>query len=56
MNQPPIVFLLSTYAAADYALETVACGASAYLAKAEFGPTALEAAWTAATAEGPQKA
>ena len=56
MNQPPIVFLLSTYAAADYALETVACGASAYLPKAEFGPTALEAAWTAATAEGPQKA
>jgi DNA-binding NarL/FixJ family response regulator len=47
----PIIFLLSTYAAADYAIETVACGASAYLPKAEFGPAALEAAWIAATVE-----
>jgi DNA-binding NarL/FixJ family response regulator len=44
----PIVFLLSTYDAADYAAETVACGAAAYLPKAEFGPAALMAAWTAA--------
>ena len=38
----PLVFLLSTYDAVDYASQTVACGASAYLAKAEFGPTALQ--------------
>src|SRR4051812_15963677 len=33
---PPVVFLLSTYEAADYAVETLACGAAAYLPKAEF--------------------
>ncbi len=47
----PIVFLLSTYDAADYAAQTDACGAAAYLPKAEFGPAALVAAW-AATAGG----
>ena len=47
---PPMVFLLSTYEAADYAAETLACGASAYLPKAEFGPAALMAAWAAARA------
>jgi two-component system response regulator AlgR len=52
--RPPIIFLLSTYAAADYALETVACGASAYLPKAEFGPTALQTAWFAASTETPE--
>jgi DNA-binding NarL/FixJ family response regulator len=45
---PPIVFLLSTYEAADYAGEILACGAAAYLPKAEFGPAALAAAWAAA--------
>ena len=45
---PPVVFLLSTYEAADYAAETEACGAAAYLPKAEFGPAALMAAWAAA--------
>jgi DNA-binding NarL/FixJ family response regulator len=45
---PPIVFLLSTYEAADYAAELLACGAAAYLSKAEFGPAALTAAWAAA--------
>jgi DNA-binding NarL/FixJ family response regulator len=44
---PPVVFLLSTYDAADYADQTTACGASAYLAKADFGPTTLRAAWAA---------
>ena len=44
----PVIFLLSTYEAADYAAETLACGASAYLPKAEFGPAALLAAWSAA--------
>jgi len=45
---PPIVVLPSTYEAADYAAETLACGAAAYLPKAEFGPAALVAAWAAA--------
>ena len=45
---PPIVFLLSTYEAADYAAGILACGAAAYLPKAEFGPTALVTAWAAA--------
>lgn len=45
---PPVVFLLSTYELADYAAETLACGAAAYLPKAEFGPAALMAAWAAA--------
>ena len=50
---PPIVFLLSTYEAADYAAEILACGAAAYLPKAEFGPAALMAAWAAAKTTGP---
>jgi DNA-binding NarL/FixJ family response regulator len=49
-QQPPVVFLLSTYEAADYAAETISCGAAAYLAKAEFGPTTLRDAWAAVTA------
>ena len=52
----PVVFLLSTYEAADCASQTVACGAAAYLAKADFGSTALEAAWLAANAEAPRMA
>jgi DNA-binding NarL/FixJ family response regulator len=48
----PIVFLLSTYDAADYAGQTTACGASAYLPKSEFGPAALAAAWAAADIVG----
>jgi two-component system, NarL family, invasion response regulator UvrY len=48
----PIVFLLSTYDAADYAGQTTACGASAYLPKSEFGPAALAAAWAAAETTG----
>ena len=50
-DQPPVVFLLSTYEAVDYAPQTVACGATAYLAKAEFGATTLRAAWAAATSK-----
>jgi DNA-binding NarL/FixJ family response regulator len=45
---PPIVFLLSTYEAADYAAGILACGAAAYLPKTEFGATALVTAWAAA--------
>ena len=48
----PVVFLLSTYEPAEYAAQTAACGAAAYLPKAEFGPVSLRAAW-AATRAGP---
>src|SRR5205814_1253292 len=34
----PVVFLLSTYEPDEYATQTAACGAAAYLPKAEFGP------------------
>lgn len=46
----PVIFLLSTYEAADFAERTLECGAAAYLAKAEFGPERLAAAWSALTA------
>jgi DNA-binding NarL/FixJ family response regulator len=45
----PMVLLLSTYEAADYASRAAACGATAYLPKGDFGPAALSAAWAAAT-------
>ena len=48
----PVVLLLSTYEAAEYAPQAAACGAAAYLPKAAFGPDALEAAWATATASG----
>jgi DNA-binding NarL/FixJ family response regulator len=53
---PPIVFLLSTYEAADYAAEILACGAAAYLPKADFGSAALGAAWAAARPPDPSMA
>jgi DNA-binding NarL/FixJ family response regulator len=45
----PIVFLLSTYDAADYRVQSQTCGATAYLPKAEFSAASLQAAWAAAT-------
>ena len=42
----PVIFLLSTYDASEYAPLAAACGATAYLPKAQFGPAALRAAWT----------
>jgi DNA-binding NarL/FixJ family response regulator len=43
----PVIFLLSTYEAADFVERTVECGAAAYLPKAEFGPEPLASAWAA---------
>jgi DNA-binding NarL/FixJ family response regulator len=43
----PVIFLLSTYEAAEFAERTAACGAAAYLAKAEFGPERLASTWAA---------
>jgi DNA-binding NarL/FixJ family response regulator len=49
----PVVFLLSTYEAAEYVSQTAGCGAAAYLAKAEFGPATLASAWAAAATPPP---
>jgi DNA-binding NarL/FixJ family response regulator len=47
---PPVIFLLSTYDAAEYLDAHIECGAAAYLTKSDFGSQRLAAAWTAATA------
>jgi len=49
LDPPPVIFLLSTYEAADYAPQAADCGATAYLPKAQFGPAALRTAWANAT-------
>jgi DNA-binding NarL/FixJ family response regulator len=46
----PLIFLLSTYEAAEFAERTAECGAAAYMAKADFGPDQLTETWAAATA------
>jgi two-component system invasion response regulator UvrY len=48
----PVVLLLSTYDRADYDPQALACGAAAYLPKAELGPATLWAVWLAARASG----
>jgi DNA-binding NarL/FixJ family response regulator len=49
-RRPPVIFLLSTYEAAEYLDQPTDCGAAAYLAKAAFGSAALAAAWAAVVA------
>jgi DNA-binding NarL/FixJ family response regulator len=49
-SRPPVIFLLSTYEAAEYLDQPSECGAAAYLAKAAFGSESLSAAWAAAIA------
>lgn len=46
----PVIFLLSTYDAAEYMDAPTECGAAVYLTKSEFGSERLATAWTAATA------
>ena len=46
----PVIFLLSTYDAAEYMDEPTECGAAAYLTKSEFGSERLATAWAAARA------
>ena len=41
----PVVFLLSTYEAEEYAPRAAECGAAVYIPKAVFGPDRLEEAW-----------
>jgi DNA-binding NarL/FixJ family response regulator len=45
----PVVLLLSTRDPVEYAPLAAECGAAAYLAKEQFGPDTLVAAWTSAT-------
>ena len=52
-QKTPVVFLLSTYEAADFATLTDACGAAAYLPKADFGVATLQAAWSASRPSEP---
>ena len=47
-HRAPVVLLLSTYEAPDYASRAAECGASGYLSKGDFSPDVLEAAWAAA--------
>ena len=49
-TRTPVIFLLSTYEAAEYLDQPTDCGAAAYLAKADFGSESLAVAWTAAVA------
>ena len=44
----PVVLLLSTRDAEDYAPIAAECGASAYISKSEFSPRVLRSAWEAA--------
>jgi DNA-binding NarL/FixJ family response regulator len=48
----PVIFLLSTYDASSFSDVLAECGATAYLAKGEFGPERLSAAWASATESG----
>lgn len=49
---PPVVVLVSTYGAAEYADRARECGAAAYIEKSTFGPDSLIAAWESTTGSG----
>jgi DNA-binding NarL/FixJ family response regulator len=46
---PPVVLMLSTYEAEEYAPRAAEAGAAAYIPKAVFDPGALAGAWAAAS-------
>ncbi|CAN5655778.1 hypothetical protein BH24ACT14_BH24ACT14_17290 [soil metagenome] len=51
--RPPVIVVLSTYEADEYAPRAAGAGAAAFIAKSEFDPDSLEEAWRAAkTAAG----
>jgi DNA-binding NarL/FixJ family response regulator len=50
-DSPPVVLLLSTYEAEQYAERAAACGAAAYVPKSEISPETLERHWRAARPE-----
>ena len=45
---PPVVFLVSTYEAAEYEPKAAESGAAAYIPKSTFGPDRLADCWAAA--------
>ena len=47
---PPIVLVVSTYEAEEYAPRVAEAGAAAYIPKSEFGPDRLSEAWADAAA------
>jgi DNA-binding NarL/FixJ family response regulator len=61
LPEPPVVILVSTYQAHEFAGLVGTCGATAYIDKSAFGPEPLLAAWagagrTASNATGPDGA
>ncbi len=46
--EPPVVVVLSTYAAGEYAERAIAAGAANFISKSDFDPLSLESAWEAA--------
>jgi diguanylate cyclase (GGDEF)-like protein len=50
-QRPPIVVMLSTYEAVDYADRAIAAGAAAFLSKSTFTPEELRRVWDQASAQ-----
>jgi DNA-binding NarL/FixJ family response regulator len=50
---PPVVFLVSTYEAAEYEPKAAESGAAAYIPKSAFGPDSLAECWAAAKTVSP---
>jgi DNA-binding NarL/FixJ family response regulator len=50
-QRPPIVVMLSTYEAVDYADRAIAAGAAAFLSKSTFTPEELRRVWDQANAQ-----
>jgi DNA-binding NarL/FixJ family response regulator len=50
-QRPPIVVILSTYEAVDYADRALAAGAAAFLSKSTFTPDELQRVWDEASAQ-----
>ena len=49
-ERPPVVLVVSTYEAGEYAPRAAEAGAADYIPKSEFEPDRLAEAWAAATA------
>jgi two-component system, NarL family, invasion response regulator UvrY len=50
-ERPPIVVILSTYEAVDYADRALAAGAAAFVSKSTFTPDELQRVWDEASAQ-----
>jgi DNA-binding NarL/FixJ family response regulator len=50
-QRPPIVVMLSTYEAVDYAQRAIDAGAAAFLSKSQFTPEELRRVWDQASAQ-----